>query len=158
MLFVSVTPAKRHLPRRKAGVRLCLWLRAQYRGRGGRYVESTVCEIGKTDRESSFSLLWITRDAGCTWEKLGGFPDVFRAYIHPATDELFVAVVAHVFDTDADGYVYWRERVKLLSSDEGIQWNDITGAREYIDAPFSRFFVCSLLPGVCLEWAGTGMG
>mgnify|MGYP006298652063 CR=1 FL=1 len=77
-----------------------------------------------------FSGLWLTTNECESFKRLGTFQNVGKALVHPETEAFFILAGADTFESYGDGFVREGTQCKLLVSQKGIHWEDITPGRE----------------------------
>lgn len=100
--------------------------------------------------------LWISRDAGTSWEQIPAMRDIDRLIIHPDTGILYAILNETLMIRKDDGLLVPGGRSWLAMSTDGRKWKDITGGLsqgENFDAIFpdtdnpGRICVYRITPG-----------
>lgn len=75
--------------------------------------------------------LFFSRDGGETWHVLSQRFDFVRLFVHPLTGRLFAIVDYRWLETGPDGFLGAHSAYKILVSDDGQRWKDITRGPGY---------------------------
>jgi hypothetical protein len=94
--------------------------------------------------------LYMSKNGGITWIPLCMYLDFQGLFIHPETEKLFAVIWDEWLKEDDDGYLKVATADKVLMSEDGRQWKDITGGNGHIST-IGKIFVDPDNPGrVCL--------
>lgn len=105
---------------------------------GGKFVQHPSEQIVQYYYGGRHSGLFVSWDRGNTWTRLSTFS--FRnVFVHPETGKLFAAINYEWLDENKDGYLVQSYSCKVLRSEDGKKWKDITPGRSHIPMVFDVF-------------------
>jgi len=105
--------------------------------------EEVVKEPKKNLYRYKYTGLWISKDNQQNWKRLGNFPNIAEAMIHPVTDMLFAVVLLEELDAGANGFVSFSIINKIVMSRFGERWVEIT---PNVELPKAGDDSCVLFP------------
>jgi hypothetical protein len=75
--------------------------------------------------------LLVSHDRGESWRVLSRAFEFQFLFVHPFSGKLFAIIDYRWFETDKDGFLQHPEANKIVVSDDGRKWKDITRGRGY---------------------------
>jgi len=99
--------------------------------------------------------LYVSEDSGVSWRlRCKTFDFLGPFFIHPTTGRMFAAIYDTLLAAGTDGYLEKRVGFRIVTSEDGVRWRDISGERGLVATVGSIFQDPDEPERVCIHVGG----